>query len=82
MQDIKPINDVAQRHGLWEKYHPNGQLYFKGAYINGKYDGLWITYYSNGQLCYKVTFNMGQRDGLLLWFNRDGSIYEISFYAK
>jgi antitoxin component YwqK of YwqJK toxin-antitoxin module len=49
--------------------------------MQDKRHGPWIEYWSNGQLCYKVTFNMGQRDGLAEWYNRDGSIQEISFYA-
>jgi antitoxin component YwqK of YwqJK toxin-antitoxin module len=55
--------------------------YIKKNFMQDKRHGPWIEYWSNGQLCYKVTFNMGQRDGLAEWYNRDGSIQEISFYA-
>ena len=36
--------------GYWEYYYSNGQLMFKGNYINGKRDGYWRHYYSNGKL--------------------------------
>ena len=53
MKDLKPKNSKGQAHGLWEWYYSNGQLCYKGNYINGKEDGLWEGYHSNGQLSYK-----------------------------
>jgi antitoxin component YwqK of YwqJK toxin-antitoxin module len=41
-QDKTPRNKQGQRHGYWEKYYSNSQLFFKGNFINGKQDGLWI----------------------------------------
>jgi len=34
-------NKDGKRHGLWEWYYDNGQLWYKGYYINGQEDGLW-----------------------------------------
>jgi antitoxin component YwqK of YwqJK toxin-antitoxin module len=82
MQDKRPINAKGQLHGIWEEYYDNGQLWYKGTFINGIEHGPWITYYDTGQLCYKRTYNMGQRDGIFEWYDEDGSIQEISFYAR
>ena len=44
-------DNIGRRVGLWEKYHSNGNLDFKGTYNdNGIKIGLWedediITYY-------------------------------------
>lgn len=43
-------NEQGNPEGLWERYFSNGQLDYRGLYINGKKDGLWERYYKNGQL--------------------------------
>jgi antitoxin component YwqK of YwqJK toxin-antitoxin module len=32
------------KHGYWEGYHRNGQLEYKGNYLNDEEIGLWIHY--------------------------------------
>jgi antitoxin component YwqK of YwqJK toxin-antitoxin module len=32
-------NDKGQSHGLWERYYPNGQLWYKCTYHNDKLVG-------------------------------------------
>ena len=49
-KDITPTNKDGQRHGYWEFYNTNGQLYFKGNFINGNQDGPWERYNTNGKL--------------------------------
>ena len=66
MKNKTPYNDNGQRHSYWEIYHYNGQLHYKGNYINGNEDGIWEYYYSNGQLAYKGNYINDKRDGL--WF--------------
>jgi len=54
--NITPTNKEGQRHGPWESHSYNGQLWYKGNYINGQEDGLWEYYFSNGQLESKEYF--------------------------
>jgi antitoxin component YwqK of YwqJK toxin-antitoxin module len=35
-KQIKQINSQGQKHGYWEEYFNNGQLRYKGNFINGK----------------------------------------------
>ena len=42
MQNKKPLNDKGQAHGLWEEYYSNGNLRWKGSFINGNRIGLWL----------------------------------------
>jgi antitoxin component YwqK of YwqJK toxin-antitoxin module len=49
-KDIKSYNDKGKKHGLWEVYWSNGQLRFKGNYINGQRIGYWI--FNNKTLFY------------------------------
>ena len=44
-KDKTPRNNKNQRHGLWETYYDNGQLRYKGNYINGKHDGMLFNHY-------------------------------------
>jgi antitoxin component YwqK of YwqJK toxin-antitoxin module len=75
-QNKTPINNQGQQHGYWESYHPNGQLCYKGNYINGKLDGYWEEYWSDGQLCYKGNYIYGKYDGGWIW----NKYKVISFY--
>ena len=49
-KDITPYNEKGEPHGYWELYYDNGQLMYKGNYVDGKQHGYWEWYYSNGQL--------------------------------
>ena len=55
-KDITPYNEQGKRHGYWEYYHKNGQLWFKGNYVNGNRHGYWEDYWSNGQLIDKTYY--------------------------
>ena len=49
LKNITPINENNQPHGYWEHYFSNGQLYYKGNYVNGNRHGYW-EYNYNGEL--------------------------------
>jgi len=54
--NITPRNEKGERHGYWEFYYVNGQLWCKGNYLNGKLHGYWEYYYTNGKLMYKIYY--------------------------
>ena len=56
---INLYDEKGNRHGYWESYHDNGQLYYKGNYVNGNRHGYWERYWSNGDLIYKGFYDMG-----------------------
>lgn len=49
MKNITTCNDKGQAHGYWEVYWDNGNLSYKGNYINVKKHGCWEWYYNNGK---------------------------------
>ena len=53
MKDIKPYNKKNKRPGYWEIYHYDGNLEYKGNYINGKPIGYFEVYHRNKSLLYK-----------------------------
>ena len=82
MQNKKPLNDKGQAHGLWERYYSNGNLEYKGLYVNGKRHGLCESYWSNGKSYYKGSFIKGKQIGLWLWYSQDLSRLTTKFYAR
>ena len=69
---MNKLDENGRRHGLWEVYHPNDRLWFKGEYIHGRAHGLWEYYWDNGKLSYKGEHKKGKDIGL--WY--------VSRYAK
>ena len=63
---MNQYDENEKPHGLWESYHPNGQLYYKGEYRHGKEHGLWEYYWSDGKLHYKGENKKGK--GIGLWY--------------
>jgi len=42
--DITPLNNKNQKHGYWERYYLNGDLQYKGYFINDNCNGYWEHY--------------------------------------
>ena len=55
-KDITPYNEKGERHGYWEYYHSNGQLSYKGNYVDGNPHGYWEYYWISGELKSKIYF--------------------------
>jgi len=61
---INLYNERGEKHGYWEfYYHPCGQLFRKGRYVNGNREGCWEEYYRSGQLSRKGNYVNDKRDG-------------------
>jgi antitoxin component YwqK of YwqJK toxin-antitoxin module len=69
-KNIAPLNHKGEPHGYWESYHPNGQLRYKGTYLNGQKHGLWGGYRHNGNLAYKGTYHYGKKIGYWVKHNK------------
>jgi antitoxin component YwqK of YwqJK toxin-antitoxin module len=79
-KDITPINEKGEPHGSWEVYWYNGQLYFKGNYVNDNVHGYWEVYYPNGQLCYKGNYLNGKEHGYWEWYHDNGKLKDKIYY--
>jgi antitoxin component YwqK of YwqJK toxin-antitoxin module len=71
---INLYNEKGEKHGYWEWYYDNGQLSYKGNYVNGKEHGYWEYYHSNGQLSYKGNFINGKQHGYWEAYYSDGDL--------
>ena len=74
MNLINLYNEKGEKHGYWEYYFDNGQLDYKGSYLNGEMHGYWESYWSNGQLLYKGSCLNGKRHGYWESYWRNGKL--------
>ena len=47
IKNITPYNENGKPHGYWEDYYDNGNLFYKGNYVDGKPHGYWEETYLN-----------------------------------
>jgi antitoxin component YwqK of YwqJK toxin-antitoxin module len=65
----------GRKQGIWYEYWNNGQLKFKGSYINDNEDGMWEEYWENGKLGSKGTYKNGKQDGIWEEYFSDGEFW-------
>ena len=74
MQQCNQLNEKGHRHGYWIRHYDNGQVWYKGNYVNDNRDGYWEEYYPNGQLWFKGNFINGKKDGYWENYFFDGKL--------
>ena len=79
-ENIKPYNEDGEQHGYWESYYDNGQLSYKGNYVNGNRHGYWESYFSDGQLNYKGNYVNGKQHGYWDSYWDNGELDYKGFY--
>ena len=68
-------NKYGNRDGNWEDHYFNGQLSYKGSYLNGIHHGLWESYRDNGKLLYKGSFINGIQIGY--WIENNKTLFYL-----
>jgi antitoxin component YwqK of YwqJK toxin-antitoxin module len=81
-KDITPYNENGNPHGYWERYYSNGNLGYKGNYVDGKQHGYWESYYYNGNLAYKGNYVDGNRHGYWESYWANGNLNQIIYYIR
>jgi hypothetical protein len=71
---INLFDENGNRHGYWEDYYSNGQLDYKGNFVNGKPHGYWEEYWSNGELYYKANYVNGKKHGCWEQYRSSGEL--------
>jgi antitoxin component YwqK of YwqJK toxin-antitoxin module len=77
---INLYNAKGERHGYWEEYRSNGNLWYKGNFVDGKQHGYWGIYYDNGNLSYKGTYVDGNPHGYWEYYYSNGNLSSKGFY--
>jgi antitoxin component YwqK of YwqJK toxin-antitoxin module len=80
MQDkINQRNATGNKHGCWEEYWANGDLWYKGNFKHGVPHGSWIVYWANDFIHYKGSYINGQRVG---YWEENYPKHQTYYYAN
>ena len=80
-KNITPRNENCNPHGYWESYYENGNLWYKGNYVDGNRHGSWESYYSNGNLAFKGNYVDGKEHGYWEGYYSNGKLWHKGFYG-
>jgi antitoxin component YwqK of YwqJK toxin-antitoxin module len=72
----------GEMHGLYQAWHPNGQLAETGNYVRDQRDGAFKTYTPEGGPLTEETFKNGKQHGVArIWFD-NGQLMVEAMYAN
>jgi len=71
-----------QHHGEQIRYHPNGQVEFKGRLVDGYQQGPFYYYNNRGILVTIENYLDGYQDGWQVYFNDDGSFRKQELWRE
>ena len=77
---INLFNAKGEKHGYWESYYDNGNLSYKGNYVDGIKHGYWEEYRSNGKLSFKGKYVNGKQHGYWEYYYYNGELNQIRYY--
>ncbi|GAB3005557.1 hypothetical protein GCM10027051_00560 [Niabella terrae] len=60
--------------GIWQYYHPNGEIRSKGKIAKGLMEGDWQTFYDNGKIAKTATYVNGLEQGITEMFHSNGTL--------
>ena len=63
-KNIINFNSIGSRHGKYERYFPNGQLWQKTTFSNGEWHGEYEKYLPDGSLQRRCNYDMGLKIGI------------------
>lgn len=72
----------AVKHGLWQRYWPNGELAMRGDFRDGRLHGAWNRWYPNGERRERGQFLSGARDGRWSFYNPEGKKIRDTNYRQ
>jgi antitoxin component YwqK of YwqJK toxin-antitoxin module len=78
---INLYNVNGNRHGYWEYYYDNGNLSYKGNYVDDIKHGYWEYYWSNGNLFYKVNYVDDIKHGYWEYYWSNGNLMYKGTYV-
>jgi len=79
---MNQFNKEGKKHGPWEEYRDNGNLWYKANFVNGKGHGVCEIYCDSGNLSHKGTYVNGKRHGLSEWYKygEDINLRDLEYF--
>jgi len=56
-------------HGVWSRWHYNGQLSFQGNYVNGRPDGMHYSWFEDGVKSHQILYDNGSSRDETQWYS-------------
>ena len=70
------------KNGLWEHYHKNGELIFKGSFIENRPEGKHKWWYPNGKTKEEGKYEYGEKEGTWKKYDENGLLKITIEYKK
>ena len=68
------------KQGLWVHHWLNGNLDWKGSYLDGEPTGAWESYWLTGNLWLKGSYLKGKEIGTWERYDEDGTLIKVIYY--
>ncbi len=75
-------NEKGLLHGEQLTFYPNGKLYDKKHFVNGKEEGSWEKFFDNGKKMLQTEFKQGKLDGKITRYHKNGTPELIGQYKN
>jgi antitoxin component YwqK of YwqJK toxin-antitoxin module len=81
---INHYDPDGRKRGIWCDFFTNGQLYFKGDYVNDEMVGYWEFYYTDGKLQSKGLYKNGLKEGEWKYYHNydNGKLWYKDYYVN
>ena len=81
-QNINQIDSKGKKQGLWKKTYDNGNIRYKGNFIDDKADGIFYYYYKSGELqLEKEFFHSGSAAATYVYY-KNGNLKASGLYVN
>lgn len=70
------------RTGEWKYWYDNGNLFFKGIFLDDNPDGKHTYYWDNSKIKEEGYYIMGKREGEWVRYNYDGTVFLTTLYKN
>jgi hypothetical protein len=71
----------GERHGVWEKYHEDGTLMWRGYYLHGKLHRVeW--HYPDGTPRWRGNYLHGNQHGVSERYKEDGTLWMKNYFLR
>lgn len=66
----------GKRHGLYQKWFPDGSISYEVSYLQGKMEGIAKTWWNNGNFRSETPFKEGLTEGTQIQYYRSGALFK------
>ena len=73
---------AGKKYDEWKHYAPNGEMVYKGKFVDGREDGKHTQWYTDGTIREEGKYSFGQKEGTWLYYNEMGTVVQSITYRQ